>query len=301
MIESGSSVVGVDPASWGLPPGTAFRLDLPAPDLRPFITDYHIQDSDEAVHAGTVTYPLPAWPVIRIILATEAISLQLGPRRYVLPVASLYGTTTRSMAVTSYGGITIGIGISPLGWSRLFSVSADKVRDQVVPLDTMMPAAAVHALVETLRTADLVKDLGPILNDFLRDRLSPPGPHEEVIVGLTHLINDDKTEDIASATRQLGVEANALRRIAIRYFGFPPKVLLVRARFVRSLVRMMLGDCITDYSKIAPTYFDRSHFLRDARRFLGTTPRRYLMRHNAYMFANLRARRDVIRAAKAAT
>ncbi|NTS64234.1 AraC family transcriptional regulator [Sphingomonas sp. HHU CXW] len=297
MIESGTSVAGVDARDWGLPSATALRIELPAPDLRGFFTNYHVLDSDAQVHAGAVSYPLPSWPMIRIALTRGPISVRLGPRCYdPLPAAALYGTTTRAMQTTTHGGVTVGIGITPLGWSRLFTISAAAVRDQVVSLSTLLPAPAVDALVEQLRAADLTTDFAAILDSFLRAHLLPPTPHEDVIRGLEALIADEQTEDIASASEHLGLTPAALRRLSIRFFGYPPKLLLVRARFMRSLLRMMLADG-ADYSNIAPTYFDKSHFLRDARRFLDTTPRRFLQRNNPYVRAIMRARRDVARAA----
>jgi hypothetical protein len=298
MIESGTSIAGVDPRNWALPAGTALRIELPAPDLRAFVTEYYVLDSDPQLHAGAVSYPLPSWPMIRITLTPDLVSLRLGPRSYdPLPRAALWGTTTRAMQTTTYGGVTVGVGITALGWSRLFTISADKVRDQVVPLSTLLPNTAVAALVEQLRTADLVTDLAPILDAFLRAHLLPPTPHDEAIRRLIDLINDEQTEDIASASVRLGLAPAALRRLSIRFFGYPPKLLLVRARFMRSLVRMMLANNGADYTSIAPTYFDKSHFLRDARRFLDTTPRRFMQRDNPYVLAVMRARRDVARAA----
>ncbi|WP_298813642.1 helix-turn-helix domain-containing protein [uncultured Sphingomonas sp.] len=298
MIESGTGVAGVDPRGWALPPGTALRIELPAADLRDFFTEYYVLDSDAEVHSGAVSYPLPSWPMIRVALTQGPISLQIGPRCYdPLPVAALYGTTTRAMQTTTHGGITVGLGITPLGWSRLFPISAEKVRDQVVPLASLMPAPAVDALVADLRGADLTTELTTILDSFLRARLLPPTPNEDAIRGLTNLINDERIEDIASASEQLGLTPAALRRLSIRFFGYPPKLLLVRARFMRSLVRMMLAGGDADYTGIAPTYFDKSHFLRDARRFLDTTPRRFMQRSNPYVLAVMRARRDVASAA----
>lgn len=296
MIESGSSIAGVDPSHWQVPAATAFRIELPAPDLREFFSDYHVMDSDAQVHADAVSYPLPAWPMIRIIVSAGPIAFRLGPRCYdPLPTPALYGTTTRAMQTTTHGGVTVGVGLTPLGWSRLFALSADQVRDRVVPLADLIPAPAVAALVEDLRTADLTERLTAILDSFLRAQLLPPKPCDDAIRALSHLIDDEATEGIGLLTRQLGLSSAALRHLSIRYFGYPPKLLLVRTRFMRSLLRIMLADGPADYAGITPTYFDKSHFLRDARRFLDTTPRRFMQRSNPYVLATLRARRDLAR------
>ena len=137
--------------------------------------------------------------------------------------------------------------------------------------------------------------MAAILDSLLRAQLWPPTPCDDAIRALGHLIDDGATEEIGLLTRQLGLSSAALRRLSIRYFGYPPKLLLARTRFMRSLLRIMLADGHADYAGIAPTYFDKSHFLRDARRFLDTTPRRFMQRSNPYVLAILRARRDVAR------
>ena len=48
-----------------------------------------------------------------------------------------------------------------------------------------------------------------------------------------------------------------------------------------------------DYSLRSHSYFDVSHFLRDADEFLGTTPRRFMARQTPYLRYLLRARTAV--------
>ena len=45
MIESGSLTPGIDPAMFGLAPGSALRYEIPDPRLAAFVSDYHVLDS----------------------------------------------------------------------------------------------------------------------------------------------------------------------------------------------------------------------------------------------------------------
>ena len=300
MIESGSHVPGVDAAQFGLPPHTALRIELPSPALRPFLADYHVLDSEGPRAEGAETWMLPAWPAIRIILTDRPISLRLGRRTYdPLPVASLYGTTSRAMRMTTHGGVTVGIGIKPLGWARFFAAKADLFRDQVVPLARVMAPRLVDELVEALGASDQGPAVKPLLDEFFERLCGPPGPDEPLIRRLSALIADDETHDLATACGRIGIAPPALRRLSARYFGFPPKTLLIRTRFLRSLLRMMAEGDELDYGLIAPTYHDASHFLRDSDRFLGMTAKRFARIDNQYLKAILRARTVVARAAKA--
>ena len=66
-----------------------------------------------------------------------------------------------------------------------------------------------------------------------------------------------------------------LERISRRAFGFTPKVLLRRQRFVRSLARFMLDPSLKWIGAIDCHYHDQAQFVRDFRQFMGMTPRQY--------------------------
>lgn len=299
MIESGSLVPGVDPEAFGLPPHTACRYELPAAPLRQLISTYHLYDSDRDHHHGSDHWLLPSWPSIRFILAPDRIALSIGPRTYdPMPVAALYGTASRAMRMTTHGGITVGLDLSPIGWARFFGDNADEFRDRIVPLDSVLPPIWVRTAIERLHAASGPAAIVAVLDDMFLALAGPPTRDEPEIAALLRIINDDRTHDMAQAAEQLGMTTAALRRLATRYFGFPPKTLLIRTRFMRSLVRMLLDGDRADYRFMAPTYFDASHFLRDARRFLDMTPRRFMMSGNDYLVACLRARRIVLEAAR---
>jgi AraC-like DNA-binding protein len=294
MIESGTHTPGVSVESFGLPPHSALRYEQPDPRLAGYITDYHVLDSDEKMARGAIEWMLPSWPAIRIILADNPITLMLGDTTYdPIPVASLYGTTTRAMRVTASGGVTIGAGITPLGWSRLFHQPADEFRDRIVPLTSVMPPEIVERLVAVLRASDRALEVKAILDRFFLDQLGPTSRDEAEIRALMALIIDDTTLDLSNAAERIGIDPRRLRRLATRHFGFPPKTLLLRARFLRSFLRMFAIRDAADYGLIASTYHDASHFLRDARRFLGMTPRRFMAMKTPYLDAVLRARAAV--------
>ena len=298
MIESGSHVPGVRAADFALPPNTALRYELPDARLRPYISDYHVLDSVEASHDGTLEWMLPAWPAIRFVLADRRMSLTIGNRAYdPHPVAALYGTTTRAIRVNAHGGVTIGANIGPLGWSRLFRAPASSFRDRVVPLDEMMPPGAVAEVIEALRASDRGPAAKAILDPFFLDMLGPRSRDEPLIAALADLIGDADTNDLPTAAAASGISPAALRRLSTRYFGFPPKTLLNRARFMRAFLKMKMGG-LSEEQVIAGQYYDSPHFLRDSYRFLGMTPRRFMALDTPYLDAALRARRLVLRAAR---
>lgn len=300
-IASGSLTPGIRAEDFGLPAHTALRMDLPAPALRDVISDYHVFDSCPVRHSLRSHVILPSWPVIRLSFSTQRISLSIGPREYrPVPPAALYGTITRAQRLTSHGGVMIGAGITPMGWSRLFRMPASDLRDRAVPLDRIWPGAEVQALYDRLATSDRAQDVPGILDDFFLRHVREPGRDEPQIRRFVDLLRQDTEYDLPAAAAHVGVTPVTLRRLSTRYFGFPPKILMIRARFLRSIVRMMMaGTGTPDYSLMSPAYFDIPHFLRDADRFLGMTPRRLLEHDNSYLLATLRARYAVTQASRA--
>lgn len=299
MIESGTHTSGVSAVDFGLPPDTALRIERPDPRLADYVTNYHVLDSEGPAAVGAVEYMLPGWAAIRIVLTDNPITLTLGEATYdPLPAASLYGTTTRAMRLVTNGGVTVGAGISPLGWSRLFDEPADRFRDRIIPLETAMAPALLRDLTARLAASDQGPAVKDILDRFFLDHMGPPSRHEPALRALMALIHNDETEDLASAAQRIGIEPTRLRRLSMRHFGFPPKTLLIRARFMRSFFKMRAARDQADYSLIAGAYCDASHFLRDAKRFLGMTPRQFLAMNTPYLDATLRAHALVIRAAK---
>lgn len=291
LIASGSLTPEVDPADFGLPPHTAVRWEVPDDRLRPFLSAYHVLDSDGPYFAGSPSpnWMLPGWPAIRVMLADRRMEFTIGNRRYdPVHVASLYGTTTRAAAVKSYGGVTIGASIGPLGWSRLFGAPADRFRDRVVPLGEALPARVVEDLVGRLRVLTDVVQVKSALDGFFLEQLGPPTRDEPTIAALAGVIEQGAITDLAQAAAAVGVDGGALRRLSTRYFGFPPKTLLMRARFMRAFMPMLLTRTL-DTAHVLGPYHDVPHFLRDARRFLTMTPRRFLALEQPYVHAVYRA------------
>jgi AraC-like DNA-binding protein len=294
MIESGTHTPGISAADFRLPPHTALRYEQPAPALRRYVTSYFVLDSEPVDPPMTSELMLPSWAQIWIIMTGAPIKVVIGNRRYEpVPAAVLYGVTSRAIPVTAQGGVTIGVDISPLGWARLFHQSAEALRDRVTPLDQLMSPAMVAELASSLAASDQALDVKDILDDFFTRHMAAPHRDEPLIEQIMRLIANPCVTSLEAAAADSGVSAHTLRRTSQRYFGFPPKTLIIRARFLRAFVPMLLTRD-TDNKTIPAGYYHRSHFLRDAERYLGMTVKRFMAVDTPYLDAALRARQMIL-------
>lgn len=298
MVEGGTNTAGVDDEVFAMPAGMAIRYDRPAAALADYITGYHVYRSDGAGGAGgagQVDWFLPATANVRIALDAGPISVTIGRRTYdPLPIASLFGPTSQALKATTHGGVMIGFGISALGWARLIRRPAGDFRNRIVPLEDVLGHKFTRDLVGALRAAPDDSAIAPILDTMLAARLGPPHGDAPKIRQLMEILAADGPPDIVSVAGRLDIATHGLRRLSVRHFGFPPKMLLMRARFLRSFVQLMAAGDDAEYAAIDGSYFDASHFLRDAGTFLGTTPRRFMALAKPFLEASLRARHAVL-------
>lgn len=295
MIESGSHTPGIDPALFKLRPYTALRYERPDPVLEGLIGDYFVFDSEGPEAMNAVEWMLPNWPVVRFVLAERPITVEARDWRWSpLLEAGFYGTTSQAMRHTSSGGVTIGVSLTPAGIARLLDIDVSRYRNRMVPLDTLLPPADCSALVEELRQSDQGPAVKPILDRFFLSHMAHPHPAEADIAALNRLLLDERFQSACEVAEELGMHPQTLRRLSLKRFGFPPKMLMMRTRFMRSLIALKETGATEGYGRIDSAYTDASHFLRDSERFLGMTARRFLNLETPFLDMVLRARRLVL-------
>ncbi|MEG3169476.1 hypothetical protein U1737_14890 [Sphingomonas sp. LB3N6] len=284
---------GVPASMFDMPAGLHVRYEAPDRALAECITGYAIYAAED--RAAMVNWYLPSPPMLSIVLDAGPITVSLGNHRFgPLDPVSLYGPTSRAFRTVTHGGIAVGIGISALGWARMTQRHAGDFHNRVVPASALLGADFVERLREGLDVLDDETSIKPLLDDMLAPLFATPNPRERLIRAFTALTITDGVVEMKDVAERLEVPTHELRRVATRYFGMPPKMLLRRARFLRSFIGLIRDGALGDYSQIDSSYFDASHFLRDAGTFLGTTPRRFLAAETIFLQASLRARLMVL-------
>ncbi|MGT2514289.1 helix-turn-helix domain-containing protein [Sphingomonas panni] len=294
-ITGGTETPGIPPSLFDMPPGMAIRYDQPDAALGDYVTGYHLYAASEPVAAGLENWFLPGTANVRVTLDAGPIAVSIGRfRSDPLPQASLFGPTSHAIHTVTNGGVMIGFGISALGWSRFFDGGADRYADRIVPLDAAARPGFAERLVAVLSAVRDESGVKPALDRFLLAELGPKVADEDQIRSIARMVTDDLPNAVSETAAAWGMSPERLRRLCKRHFGFVPKTLLIRARFLRSLVPLIESKGELDYSRIDPGYVSASHFLRDAHAVLGTTPRRFLHAQTEFLVASLRARAAVL-------
>ena len=169
-----------------------------------------------------------------------------------------------------------GLGLQPAGWSKFVSVPANGLSDRTVDgstHDAFALFAPILALVEAA-AGDPDRIAGGI-NDFLMQYADRPVTHEAQIQACQHAMRDPDIANVTELGARLDMSERSLERLCGRYFGFPPKVLLRRQRFLRSLAQFMLDPTRVWSKAIDGQYYDQAQFVRDFRSFMGMTPSEY--------------------------
>jgi len=186
-----------------------------------------------------------------------------------------------------------GVGLFPLGWAKFCNSPASQVANRVVDGEKHPAFANFVTLAETLfgNEADEHAELARLIA-FFRS-LNRELPDEGRIVAVHAALVDPAVGTVADFALHAGLERRTLERLCDRYFGFSPKVLLRRQRFMRSLAQFMLDHASNWSEAMDSHYHDQAQFVREFRAFMGMSPGEYAGRDHPILAAFMKERARV--------
>lgn len=253
------------------------RFAMPAPRLRPYISTYW---ELTVTGDGAIEDLLPPeWANIRMTFDTP---WDFGSSRENMTrlktEAIIQGPTSRATWVRGPVGTAFGIGVLPTGWNRIWKADASECADQVQPLDTLVGqdmAARCHAeLAACTSLADRAAHCDALMLSLLE--ATPRSAFDDQVLQLFQVLTDPDMAMVEQITATLGITQSRLARLTKRAFGFPPKLLLRRQRFLRMLGALMARPYSEWSDFLDPQYVDQSHMIRDFNHFIGMSPGRYM-------------------------
>lgn len=244
--------------------------------LRPYFTALYLFDIDCPDGVVVEDYLHPEWSAMRFTHGTVPIAC-IGPgelRRQWPFVVS--GPNSKSIHFGIATSRIWGLGLMPAGWAKFVDGRARDFADRTVD-GAADKAFAIFAPIHEM-TSDLTaapEAIAQRINAYLLLHRDRPSPHDARILACHEAVRDADVANVADLGERLGLSARSLERLCGRYFGFPPKLLLRRQRFLRSLAQFMLDRGRSWSDALDGQYFDQAQFVRDFRSFMGMTPSEY--------------------------
>ncbi len=244
-----------------------------AEHLQPYFTPLHcfcMEGGPDALLSDRVH---PQWAALRFRQTGRHSSAGIYPdsTREVQPFF-VTGPTSRAIMADIRPGRVWGIGIKPAGWSRYISAPANKLADRIVDGTAEDGFEGFVPILEVVQRGGSESELAEQIIDHLQ-RLEPQRPNsEEQVLACHEVLLDPEVSDVVTLAERVGVQRRTLERLCARNFGFSPKTLLRRQRFLRSLARFVIAPHQHWTKVLDGQYVDQAHFVRDFRSFMGVTP-----------------------------
>lgn len=276
------------------------RFHEPPADLAGFFTSFYCAEIETPGPGQIADWLHPEWSGLRIFSGAKPVSRIAGTQ----PVtdADLVMTGPSSVPLHFSIGTTRlwGFGLLPLGWATFVGQSADQFANTVNNARTTGAFSQFVPLGDRLLALGGPKctsdpaDMFPILEDFFRNDAPRFGNGDARIQTIHSAMIEPELPTVTELAERCGVLPRTLERLSLRHFGFSPKVLLRRQRFMRTLSRFMLEPSLGWIRAIDSLYVDQSHFVRDCHDFLGMAPREYAALDHPILSAFVRERKQAL-------
>ncbi len=252
----------------------------PAQALSGLVRAYHLYEADLSgnmmVHdrllseLATIVVPISGrWST------TGDAAIFNGPKQ-----ALVAGPSNRPMRFSAQGEVRVfGISLTPLGWAKLFDQPASMVANRICDLVQLIGSRAT-LLVDRVHRADCLATMARYADELL---LSVLNFRQETyltrtVTAMDHNLRTHPITKVADLSALMGISMRQVERVMPMAYGFAPKMVLRRLRYLRAIEEVMgtvsheLTDCLAD------DFYDQSHMIREFTQFSGESPKRFFSR-----------------------
>jgi AraC-like DNA-binding protein len=252
------------------------RFVRPAAPLRKYITTYYFFEVESPGGMELEDLVHPEWASVRYVISGKSRGSFMPDPLQELPDALLTGPTTRARRIGCTSVRIAGIGLLPLGWYRLVKADAHRWANLSGDAATEPAFALFGEIWKTIRDMDDFDAMTNAFDTHLLPAIAKPDRREEQVTALHDLLTDPDFANVGEMADRLGLDVQQVERLTRRAFGFPPKRLLRRQRFLRTLAHRLREPDLKWGGALDGQYYDQAHFNRDFREFMGISPREYL-------------------------
>ncbi len=246
--------------------------------LRPYVSTIYL--SEVAVPDGgrVEDYLHPEWANLRFVEGDPPRAAIGGNAVAETPHFIATGPTSTATYFATGNMRAWGIGILPMGWAKFIPLSAEDLADRLTDGSAHPAFAPFAPLLQALRQVNDVDAAAALIDAHVCALLADAPPDDPAILAAHRALVDDEVTSVADLSAKLSLSERSIERLSYRAFGFSPKLLLLRQRFLRSLARFMLDPSMAWIDTMDHHYYDQAQFTRDFQRFMGMSPRDYAAR-----------------------
>lgn len=253
------------------------RLVPPPEDLAPYVSGYY---RTEVARGATVEDWLP--PEEANLRTGEAAHYQAAIGTDAMrdvPPAIISGPTDRVTRLRITDGKFWGIGLTPAGWARLIGLPAHESANRFADIGESDAPSSLKQMLDKLREiGDDLEVAAALIDATLRGLLGRTPASEQAIQAVHRELVSQNHDAVAALADAASMNPRTFVRFCQRHFGFVPRILLRRQRFLRSLGQFMLDPSMRWINSLDSHYWDQAHFIRDFRATMGMTPSEYAKR-----------------------
>lgn len=270
------------------------HFTAPHPRLRPYLTTYYFTSIDSAGSEDVADWLHPEWASVRYCYEGATRGAIHPDLLQAVPPIHVTGPTTRAQPFAARHARIASIGFMPVGWARFFGEPAANWADRSADVAELKSPVDFAAIGDALRTAPSFAAMTELFDAMLLPVLDARplvSAEVEARINAAHIaIMDPGLATVAALADRLGLTVTQIERFSRRYFGFPPKRLLQRQRFIRTLAAIMRDPTQSWVDALDPGYYDQAQFNREFRRIFGITPVEYRRHPHPVLYAAAAAR-----------
>ncbi|MEQ1725415.1 MAG: AraC family transcriptional regulator [Sphingopyxis sp.] len=266
----------------------------PHPRLQPYLTTYYFTVMESADGDELRDWMNPEWASVRYAWRGQTRGSVHPDPMAPIPLAHFVGPTTRAGPFAAHSASVASIGFLPLGWCRFIREPASNWANRIGAAGEVDSIVPMEALFDDVVHAAEPQAIADLFDRTLLAALDAPSlvsEEEEARINAAHAaLIDPYIASVAALGERLGLAPKQLHRLSLRIFGFAPKLLMRRQRFIRTLGQWFRDPNGIWNDALDLHYYDRSHFNRDFQAFFGLSPDQYRRLPHPIIGAAMRAR-----------
>jgi len=177
----------------------------------------------------------------------------------------------------------MGICFKPYGFYPFLKIPVSEFKNQILGADEVGFKIAKR-ISERLKGGANISNRLAILENELLSLLDNSNQHLDKFQAIFNALKKEKTLQINAFCKNNSVNIRQIERFYSKYIGLPPNTYATLNRFHCSLSQLLntkslkLSDLAYDNE-----YFDQMHFIKDFKRYAGSTPKSFINKENSIL------------------